>query len=263
MQYFTGRTAEKWDKRGWGSWVDYKTNLIELLRAERAKIRRAKVYFGNATDLYQPVERRLRLVPPILEFFIENPPLELEVQTRAASRDVARDIPLLQELAKRTSVLVSYSIHTDREEVRRVFEPKAPSLDERERGLQSYFEAGIRTRLSCMPILPLGPEEYARRFAPFVTNHVWVAPTYHRQLTAELFLQHYPEWARADFLEARMAEVQAAFERRGVCCYYRSRQEDARRQRSAVRRMRQQESDAVRTRLPGSQMGFNFDAETG
>ena len=59
------------------------------------------------TDIYMPIERKLQLVPPILEFFLDNPPVELEVQTRGTSRDVARDIPILQELAKKTRVLVS------------------------------------------------------------------------------------------------------------------------------------------------------------
>ncbi len=61
MNYFTGRTRDKWDKTGWGWWLDYKTNLIALLHQERAQIRRHKIYFGNATDIYMPIERRLLL----------------------------------------------------------------------------------------------------------------------------------------------------------------------------------------------------------
>ena len=259
MNYFTGRVSEKWDKTGWGTWLDYKTNLIELLHAERAKIRRSKIYFGNATDIYMPIERRLKLVPPIIEFFMDNPPLELEVQTRGASRDVARDIPALRELAKRTSVLISYSIHTDRDDVKRIFEPKAPSLNEREKGLRLYHEAGLRTRLSCMPLLPLDPENYARRFAPYVTNHVWVAPTYHQQLTSTLFLRHFPEWARADFLDARMRELQSAFESRGVRCYFRSSDEDKMTAREERRLHRQQELQHAREHVAGAQIGFAFE----
>jgi DNA repair photolyase len=253
MNYFTGRTREKWDKTGWGQWVDYKTNLLALLHAERKKISGAKIYFGNATDLYQPLERKLQLVPPILEFFLEHPPRELEVQTRAAGRDVLRDIPLLQKLAERTSVLVSYSIHTDREDVRRIFEPKAPSLDAREEGLRRYFEAGIRTRLSCMPLLPLNPENFAQRFAPYITNRVWVAPTYHRHLTAELFHQHFLEWTNAAFLEARMREIQAAFEQRGVTCNIRSFHEAKRPIRRGNAQSKRKLEDSAAT-----QMGFPF-----
>lgn len=259
MNYFTGRVSEKWDKTGWGTWLDYKTNLLDLLHTERAKIRRSKIHFGNATDIYMPIERRLKLVPPIIRFFIDHPPLELEVQTRGASRDIRRDIPLLQELSKRTSVLVSYSIHTDRDDVKRIFEPKAPSLMERERGLRLYHEAGIRTRLSCMPLLPLEPENYARRFAPFITNHVWVAPTYHRQLTASLFLRHFPEWTRRDFLQRRMRELQAAFERRGVRCFIRTGDEDKTTARRERRQYRQQELHLAREQIMGQQLGLAFD----
>ena len=231
MNFFTGRTKEKWDKTGWGTWVDYKTNLVELLHKEKEKIKKSKIYFGNATDIYMPIERKLGLIPPILEFFLENPPIELEVQTRGTARDIARDIPLLQELSKKTSVLVSYSIHTDREDVRKIFEPKAPSLVERERGLRLYHEAGIETRLSCMPILPLNPEIYAERFAPFVTKRVWIATMNHKQLTKDLFQKHFPEWLDESFVEAMMQKTREEFEKRGVKSFYNSITPEAKKER--------------------------------
>ena len=231
MNFFTGRTKEKWDKTGWGEWVDYKTNLVELLYKELDKVKKSKIYFGNATDIYMPIERKLKLVPPILEFFIENPPLELEVQTRGTSRDIARDIPLLQELSKKTSVFVSYSIHTDRDDVKKIFEPKAPSLIERERGLRLYHEAGIETRLSCMPILPLDPENYAARFAPYITKRVWIASMNHKQLTQDLFRKHFPEWLDESHIEKVMRQTREAFEKLGVECFYASLEPEAKQER--------------------------------
>lgn len=235
MNFFTGRTKTKWDKTGWGEWIDYKTNLIELLHKEKEKVKKSKIYFGNATDIYMPIERKLRLVPPILEFFLENPPLELEVQTRGISRDIARDIPLLQELSKKTSVLVSYSIHTDRDDVKRVFEPKAPSLSERERGLKLYFEAGIETRLSCMPILPLNPEIFAERLAPYITKRVWIASMNHKELTNDLFRRHFPEWLDERHVERVMRQTREEFRKRGVESFYNSLDPQAKRERWAKR----------------------------
>lgn len=235
MNFFTGRTKEKWDKTGWGEWLDYKTNLVELLYKERERVKKSKIYFGNATDIYMPIEQKLKLVPPILEFFIENPPLELEVQTRGTSRDVKRDIPLLQELAKKTSVLVSYSIHTDRDDVKKIFEPKAPSLLERKRGLQLYFEAGIETRLSCMPILPLDPENFAENLAPLITKRVWIASMNHKELTDDLFRKHFPEWLDERNVEAAMKRTKEEFEKRGVECFYASLAPAAKRERFAKR----------------------------
>ena len=231
MNYFTGRTKTKWDATGWGAWLDYKTNLIELLHKEKEQVRKSKIYFGNATDIYMPIERKLKLVPPILEFFLDNPPTELEVQTRGTSRDVARDIPILQELAKKTSVLVSYSIHTDREDVKKIFEPKAPSLIERTRGLKLYFDAGIETRLSCMPILPLDPENFAANLAPYITKRVWIASMNHKQLTDDLFRKHFPEWLAEDHVESMMKRTIEAFEKRGVPAFYHSLHPAAKRER--------------------------------
>jgi DNA repair photolyase len=231
MNFFTGRTKEKWDKTGWGNWLDYKTNLVELLYKEREKVKKSKIYFGNATDIYMPIERKLKLVPPILEFFIDYPPLELEVQTRGTSRDIKRVIPLLQELSKKTSVLVSYSIHTDRDDVKRIFEPKAPSLLERTRGLQAYYEAGIETRLSCMPILPLNPDIFAANLAPFITKRVWIASMNHKQLTIDLFKQHFPEWLNERHVENVMKQTREAFQTRGVDCFYNSLAPAAKRMR--------------------------------
>jgi DNA repair photolyase len=231
MNFFTGRTKEKWDKTGWGNWLDYKTNLVELLFKEREKVRNSKIYFGNATDIYMPIERKLKLVPPILEFFIDYPPFELEVQTRGTSRDIKRDIPLLQELSKKTSVLVSYSIHTDRDDVKRIFEPKGPSLLERTRGLQAYFEAGIETRLSCMPILPLNPETFATNLAPYITKRVWIASMNHKQLTLDLFKEHFPEWLNERHVENVMKQTRKAFQSRGVDCFYNSLEPNAKRMR--------------------------------
>ncbi len=256
MNYFTGRVEEKWDATGWGEWIDYKTNLVELLHKEREKVRRSKIYFGNATDIYMPIERKLKLVPPILEFFLENPPLELEVQTRGTSRDVKRDIPLLQELSKKTSVLVSYSIHTDRDDVKKVFEPKAPSLIERKRGLKLYFEAGIETRLSCMPILPLNPENYAERFAKYITKWVWIASMNHKQLTQGLFRKHFPEWLDERVVEKAMKRTQKEFQKRGVDCRYRSIEPKAKRKRWVKRQSKiknRKAKSAKNSNLPNNQ----------
>ncbi len=238
MNFFTGRTKTKWDKTGWGTWVDYKTNLIELLHREKAKVAKSKIYFGNATDIYMPIERRLKLVPPILEFFLEHPPLELEVQTRGTARDIERDIPLLQELSKKTQVLVSYSIHTDRDDVKKIFEPKAPSLRERRKGLKLYFDAGIATRLSCMPILPLDPENYAAQLAPYITKRVWIASMNHKELTNDLFRKHFPEWLDERHVEGVMRATIKAFEERGVASFYHSLDPKAKRERWAKREVR-------------------------
>ena len=165
---------------------------------------------------------------------------------------MARDIPLLQELAKKTSVLVSYSIHTDRDDVKKIFEPKAPSLIERERGLKLYYEAGIETRLSCMPILPLNPENYAERFAKYITRRVWIASMNHKQLTQGLFKKHFPEWLDERNVEAVMKRTKEEFEKRGVDCFYNSLDPNAKRERWEKReqKIKAQKEKVVKNKKP-------------
>lgn len=222
MNYFTGRTKDKWDKTGWGSWVDYKSNLIELLHKERKKISKSKIYFGNATDIYMPIEQQLKLIPPILEFFLENPPKELEVQTRASGKHILRDIPLLKQLSEITDLRISYSIHTDRDDVKKIFEPKAPAIKERLKGLELYYNAGLKTRISCMPMLPLDPDNFAKMFSPFISEYVWVAAMYHDHLTEEIYKEHFPQWTNKKFLFHKMQQLKEAFESYNVKCFYRT-----------------------------------------
>jgi len=116
-------------------------------------------------------------------------------------------------------------------EVKRIFEPKAPSLLERTRGLQAYFEAGIETRLSCMPILPLNPEIFAANLAPFITKRVWIASMNHKQLTLDLFKKHFPEWLDERHVEEVMKQTRETFQAWGVGCFYNSLAPAAKRER--------------------------------
>ena len=104
-------------------------------------------------------------------------------------------------------------------------------LIERESGLKLYFEAGIETRLSCMPILPLNPEIFAERFAPLITKRVWIASMNHKQLTQDLFRQHFPEWLNEKTVEEAMKRTTEEFQKRGVECFYASLEPKAKKAR--------------------------------
>jgi DNA repair photolyase len=58
---------------------------------------------------------------------------------------------------------VSFSITTDREEVRRVFEPHCAPIDERWRIVETLQAAGIETSVAIAPILPSNPEALIAR----------------------------------------------------------------------------------------------------
>jgi DNA repair photolyase len=72
-----------------------------------------------------------------------------------------RDIERLRALAGRTTLRVSFSITTNREEIRRLYEPHCASFDERIEVVRALREAGIETYATLAPLLPCDPEVLA------------------------------------------------------------------------------------------------------
>jgi DNA repair photolyase len=147
----------------WGSWVIAKANLPELLRRElesfahSGKLERAAVFMSSATDPYQGVERRLGITRAALVVMAERPPFRLLLQTRSPL--VERDIDVLERLASR--VIVSLTIETGDEVVRRAFTPTSPSVARRLACARRLRQAGIFTQLAIAPMLPNNPAKFA------------------------------------------------------------------------------------------------------
>jgi DNA repair photolyase len=78
------------------------------------------------------------------------------IQTRSPL--ILRDLGLLLSLRTRTRLRVGFSITTDRDDVRRVFEPHCASVEERWNAIESLCAAGIDTSVTLAPILPCNPE---------------------------------------------------------------------------------------------------------
>jgi DNA repair photolyase len=81
------------------------------------------------------------------------------IQTRGPL--IVRDLARLVELSRRTALRVSFSITTNREPVRKLYEPRCATLDERLRAILELRKAGITTFATLAPILPCDPEDLA------------------------------------------------------------------------------------------------------
>src|SRR5262245_1323660 len=125
----------------WGRWLTAKQNAAELAARQAVKVAGAAVYMSSVTDPYLPAERSLKLTRGILEAMIPHQP-RLVIQTRGPL--VVRDIDLIQQF---DAVRVNLSIPTDSEEVRKLFEPKAPPLPERWIAARELKASGIRVGL--------------------------------------------------------------------------------------------------------------------
>lgn len=151
-------------KGAWGSWVIAKGNFNECLRRELAaldhsgELARVAIFMSSATDPYQGLERRLGLSRGALELLVRWPPRRLVLQTRSPM--VERDIELLRRLGPR--LIVSLTLETDDEQVRRALTPTSPSVARRVESARRLRAAGIFVQLALSPMMPNCPERFAR-----------------------------------------------------------------------------------------------------
>jgi len=129
------------------------------------------IAIGTATDPYQPAERRFHRTREALQVFAEQSGLVLSITTK--SDLVVRDIPLLQEIAKRNSVSVNVTITTLDTSLARLLEPRAPRPALRLKAVQAIAAAGIPVGAFPNPIMPLITDQPDRldRLAKAARDH--------------------------------------------------------------------------------------------
>jgi DNA repair photolyase len=150
---------QKDDWLHWGEFTTFKSNAAELLA--RTLRPHQVIYCSPLTDPYQPAESMRRIMPAILEAVTATPPKVFVIQTRGPL--ILRDLTLLSALNSRTRLRVSFSVTTDREDVRRIFEPHCAPIDERWYTIEKLSGAGIQTSVALAPVLPCDPEALVER----------------------------------------------------------------------------------------------------
>jgi DNA repair photolyase len=162
--YVRAMPVQRFSGKPWGEWVKAKVNAPELLRRELEVAKRKgtfgslRIFMSTATDPYQGAEARLKLTRGILEVFAASGDFGLLVaQTRSPM--IERDIDVLQRLGSR--VAVSFTIETNREDVRRQITPVSPSVERRLATLERLTRAGLKTQAAISPVLPCDAEVFA------------------------------------------------------------------------------------------------------
>lgn len=142
MKRFTGH------REPWGDFVDVKINAPDLLEKEIRKKKKGTVWISGVCDPYQPLEAKYELTRKCLDILMRND-WPVVVQTRSPL--VLRDMDIFSRSKK---IEVGLSITTANDEIRKVFEPNAPSIMERLRAVASLHQNGIRTYVMIAPMLP-------------------------------------------------------------------------------------------------------------
>jgi DNA repair photolyase len=204
MKRFTGHQEK------WGDFVDVKVNAALLLQSEIAKTPPGRVWVSGVCDAYQPLEKKYELTGKCLEILVRNG-WPVTIQTKSAL--VLRDMELLK---KASDIEVGLTVTTGDESVRRIFEPGAPSIEERIAALQELRYAGVKTYAMIAPVLP-GAEELGTRLGGRV-DYVLV----------DRMNYHYADWVYRkyrlsgavgdDFFLLKSEELALAFKEQGIEC---------------------------------------------
>lgn len=142
MKRFTGY------RESWGNFVDAKVNAPELLAQEVKKKKVGRVWVSGVCDPYQPIEEEYEITRRCLEVLQESG-WPFTIQTKSPL--VLRDLDLLKRFDQ---LEVGFSIATGDEEIRSIFEPKAPPIEERINALKILHREGVRTFVMIAPMLP-------------------------------------------------------------------------------------------------------------
>lgn len=148
------------DRRDFGAWRDFERRigvrnhaveeLQKLLTTEA--LAGAEWVLGAGADPWQAAEERFRLTRSILAVLAGHDGLCLHVRTRASL--IARDTDLLQRLAERGRVTVTFSIASLDERINRLLEPRAPSVFRRLAAMEALARVGLTVGLEVSPVMP-------------------------------------------------------------------------------------------------------------
>ncbi len=144
---------------GFSSGLDFETKIVvkpdapELLRQALSAKRwePQPITMSAITDVYQPIERKLKLTRRCLEVFanFRNP-----VVIITKNHLITRDLDVLRELARFGCISVAVSLTTLDDDLRVKLEPRTSSPTRRLAAIEALASAGVPVGTMLAPIIP-------------------------------------------------------------------------------------------------------------
>ena len=142
MKRFTGH------REPWGTFVDVKKNAISLLQRELRRKKPGKIWLSGTCDPYQPIEEQSNITRGCLRLLAQHGwPVTIQTKSPLILRD-------LDIFTKSQGINVVVTITTADDEIRKIFEPYAPSIPNRLQALTTLHTAGIPLSAMIAPLLP-------------------------------------------------------------------------------------------------------------
>ena len=145
MRRFSGHLRDPW-----GSFVDVKVNLLDVLAKELPKRPGGSVWISSVCDPYQSLEAKYKLTRGAIQLISQYRKFTISILTKNSL--VLRDIDLLTQLKGRVDV--GFTITTFNQEAQQIFEPHASPVKERIEAAKRLNEAGVETWVFIAPMLP-------------------------------------------------------------------------------------------------------------
>jgi len=195
-------------KEEWGKFVDVKVNAASLLQREIKKKRPGVVWISGVCDPYQPLEKEYELTKRCLEILLKHGwPVTVQTKSPLVLRDV-------ESLRKFDEVEVGLTITTADENIRKIFEPNSPPVEQRIETLEKLHSAGVKTFAMIAPLLPK-TEGLATQLSGKADYVLIDKMNYH--YADRTYKKHRLEYAMTNnFFTRKKTELANAFEKEGI-----------------------------------------------
>jgi len=204
MKRFTGHLEP------WGEFVDVKVNAPYLLRKELKRGRHGVVALSTVTDPYQPVEKKYQLTRQCLEALLD---IQLSVNVLTRSPLCLRDMDLFKRFKR---IEVGFSITTDDDEIKKIFEPCSPSILSRAKALRALRQEKIGTYAFIGPMLPLNPKHLVGLLDGLIDEVLIDRMNYPNKVKAVYRKAKLDQYLEEDYFRLAGTELKERFQKKGI-----------------------------------------------
>lgn len=152
--YCDGRAEKYYVQGDFELDIIIRKNIPDLLEKEIPDLREiGTVNIGSGTsDVYQPVEKEEGIMRRCAEIFAES---NLPVSILTKSSLIMRDLDLWSKVNEKSRFILMITLTTIDDNIRRIFEPKASSVEDRLETIRAFKSKGCAVGVLCMPLLPM------------------------------------------------------------------------------------------------------------